>query len=41
MIKKSFTSRHKSALKFTDDQIALHWISNENRQQKDGYVIEN
>ena len=34
VVKRAFGEHHKSALKFTDSQIVLHWISNENRPLK-------
>ena len=34
VIRRSFGPLHKSSLKFTDSQIALHWITNETKPRK-------
>ena len=34
VVRRSFGSLHKSSIKFTDSQIALHWISNDEKPLK-------
>ena len=34
VVRRAFGKHHNNALKFTDSQIVLHWISNQNRPLK-------
>lgn len=34
LVRRAFRDHHDNALKFTDSQILLHWISNKNRLLK-------